>query len=155
MFKRLLLSFLISTWAFTSSSFAQDSEEESQVLAAIDALYESIYTRNRSAMLAITVPGSLNYSIADPALSAQDYIVHNYTQSVNMMMLDGPEMSGNYRDPIVLIEGNIAVFWAEYDFFLNGEFDHCGVDSFQLIKRNDKWLITNMASTRKYEGCEQ
>ncbi|MCG8415288.1 MAG: hypothetical protein MI746_13800 [Pseudomonadales bacterium] len=133
----------------------QTSDEESAILAAVDRLYAAIFARDRSGMLAATVPGSLNFSIADPVTGhPQDMIIHSHTQSVNTLTLPGPEMSGEYRNPIVLVEGNIAVFWADYDFYLDGEFDHCGVDSFQLLKRDGQWLITNMSSTRRYQDCD-
>ena len=58
-------------------------------------------------------------------------------------------------DETILIQGSIAIFWAPYDFHVDGEFSHCGVDSFQLIKKGDKWLITNASWTREIEKCQK
>ncbi len=145
---------LVSALLWSPLHAQQANVEESAVLAAVDRLYAAIFARDRNAMMAATVPGSLNFSIADPVTGPQDIIIHNYTQSVNTLTLPGPEMSGEYKNSIVLIEGNIAVFWADYNFYLNGEFNHCGVDSFQLLKRDNQWLVTNMSSTRRYQDCE-
>lgn len=39
------------------------------------------------------------------------------------------------------MSGNLASVWAPFVFYLNGKLSHCGVNSFQLIKQNNKWKI--------------
>jgi penicillin amidase len=56
-------------------------------------------------------------------------------------------------NPKVLEHGSIAVFWADYDFHLNGKFSHCGVDSFTLLKTAAGWKISGIADTRETTGC--
>lgn len=34
----------------------------------------------------------------------------------------------------IQIDGNMANAWISYEFWFNGEFSHCGVNSFQLVK---------------------
>ena len=46
----------------------------------------------------------------------------------------------------VLTEGNIASVWTPYDFYINGEFSHCGVDLFYLVKEED-WKIAHFGYT--------
>jgi hypothetical protein len=51
----------------------------------------------------------------------------------------------NYKEimsnPKVLIHKGIAVLWADYKFYINGKFSHCGVDAFSLIKIDNNWKI--------------
>jgi hypothetical protein len=56
-------------------------------------------------------------------------------------------------DPLVLVHGRIAVVWAPYDFHINGEFSHCGVDAFTLIKTENGWQIAGAAYTIEPKGC--
>lgn len=55
----------------------------------------------------------------------------------------------------VSIDGEFAQVWADYAFYLNRRFHHCGVDAFQLIK-NDKgeWLIFVLSDTRRTSDCQ-
>ena len=53
----------------------------------------------------------------------------------------------------VLEHGSIAVVWADYDFHRNGEFSHCGVDSFNLLKTALGWKIAAISDTRETTGC--
>ena len=55
----------------------------------------------------------------------------------------------------IQIDGNMANAWTVYEFWFNGEFSHCGVNSFQLIKENGSWQIFYLVDTRRREGCEK
>lgn len=57
------------------------------------------------------------------------------------------------RNEQVLLDGTLAVVWAEYAFYLGGAFSHCGVDAFQLAKGPAGWQIVALADTRRREGC--
>ena len=41
----------------------------------------------------------------------------------------------------VRVNGLIATVTAPYDFWIDGKFSHCGVDSFDFIKTGDGWKI--------------
>lgn len=42
----------------------------------------------------------------------------------------------------------LAHIWTPYEFYLNGELSHKGVNSFTLIKENEKWVIVHVIDTR-------
>jgi len=56
-------------------------------------------------------------------------------------------------EPTVMLRGPIAVVWGEYDFWIDGEFSHCGVDSADLVKIDNQWKIANMMWTVEKEDC--
>ena len=55
----------------------------------------------------------------------------------------------------VKIHKGLAMAWVPYEFRLNGEFSHCGVDVFTLIKNEDAWKIVNLSYTIDKEGCDE
>ena len=57
--------------------------------------------------------------------------------------------------PTVLIRGPIAVVWGEYEFRIDGEFSHCGVDSIDFVKVDGNWKIANFMWTVEKEDCPQ
>ncbi|MDX1395975.1 MAG: DUF4440 domain-containing protein [Gemmatimonadota bacterium] len=57
-------------------------------------------------------------------------------------------------DPTVMIHGTVATVWTRYDFHVDGEFSHCGVDAFSLVKSNDGWRIASIVWTVEPTGCE-
>jgi putative lumazine-binding protein len=56
-------------------------------------------------------------------------------------------------DPEVKIDLPVAQVWAYYTFHLNTTFSHCGVDAFMLVKVGGVWKITQIADSRRTEGC--
>ncbi|MBK6935678.1 MAG: hypothetical protein IPH18_01435 [Chitinophagaceae bacterium] len=47
----------------------------------------------------------------------------------------------------------LAVAWTPYLFYYKGEFSHCGVNSFQLVRINGEWKIQYLIDTRRREAC--
>lgn len=54
----------------------------------------------------------------------------------------------------VRIDGPLAIVWTPYKFYYNGNFSHCGVNSFQLVRIDGKWKIQYLIDTRRRQGCE-
>jgi len=55
----------------------------------------------------------------------------------------------------IKIDGNMANAWTPYEFYLNGNFSHCGVNSFQLFKEKNNWKIIYLVDTRNRKGCKK
>ncbi|WP_296382846.1 nuclear transport factor 2 family protein [Winogradskyella sp.] len=54
----------------------------------------------------------------------------------------------------IQVDGSMANAWTPYEFWFNGSFSHCGVNSFQLIKEGDDWKIIYLVDTRRRKGCD-
>ncbi|WP_338733718.1 nuclear transport factor 2 family protein [Mangrovimonas cancribranchiae] len=54
----------------------------------------------------------------------------------------------------IQVDGNMANAWTPYEFWFNGNFSHCGVNSFQLFNDNGTWKIIYLIDTRRREGCQ-
>lgn len=55
----------------------------------------------------------------------------------------------------ILIDGNLASVWTPYQFYYKGQFSHCGVNSFQLVKSNNEWKIQYIIDTRRKDNCKK
>jgi hypothetical protein len=53
----------------------------------------------------------------------------------------------------IKIDANLAVAWVGYEFWFNDNFSHCGVNSFHLVKTENKWRIIYLIDSRKKENC--
>ena len=54
----------------------------------------------------------------------------------------------------IRIDGPLASVWTPYNFYFEGKFSHCGVNSFQLVKINGEWKIQYLIDTRRKQGCK-
>lgn len=55
----------------------------------------------------------------------------------------------------VQVDGNLAHVWTPYEFWFNGEFSHCGANSFTLAKTDSGWKIIHIIDSRRKESCKQ
>ena len=55
---------------------------------------------------------------------------------------------------MVKTDGALAMAWTPYKFYLSGQFSHCGVNSFQLVRLNGIWKIQYLIDTRRKQACE-
>ncbi|MDE0558747.1 nuclear transport factor 2 family protein [Algoriphagus sp. NF] len=55
----------------------------------------------------------------------------------------------------IKVDGDLAAAWTPYEFYVNDQFSHCGVNSFQLVRTAEGWKISYIIDTRRKEGCNQ
>ena len=67
------------------------------------------------------------------------------------------ESAGNADERIVFdvvkVDGPLAIAWTTYNFYYKGQFSHCGVNSFQLVRFSREWKIQYLIDTRRKQGC--
>jgi len=51
----------------------------------------------------------------------------------------------------IQIDDHLAHVWTPYKFWFDGNFSHCGVNSFQLFKDNGQWKIIYLIDTRQMD----
>lgn len=53
-----------------------------------------------------------------------------------------------------LLDNQIAMLWAPYDFYIAGKLSHCGINAFNFIKDEGKWLVTNASWSVQKTDCD-
>ena len=54
----------------------------------------------------------------------------------------------------IQVDRTMANAWVGYEFWLNGNFSHCGINSFQMVNFDGEWKIIYLIDTRGKEGCK-
>jgi len=131
---------------------AQDPERAA-VLAAVQKVFDAMRTRDTA--------------LLSQAFDTTARLVGVSTRGTPAVSLTAPSQFGaaiarapagdvwNERiyDPDVKIDGTVAQVWAYYTFHRNATFSHCGVDAFMLVKVGPVWKITQLADSRRTQGC--
>jgi hypothetical protein len=50
-------------------------------------------------------------------------------------------------NPTTLVNGWIAIVWMPYDLYRDGQWSHCGIDTFTLMKVNGAWRAGSLLYT--------
>ena len=147
---RLFLFFLaVSISPFTLGQ----SDDKELVRATAEQFFLAIETKDRALLESILVPGSLN--ISTQALENDEIKITtlNHASMIDLLISAENDKKERAWDETILVQGHIAVYWAPYDFHIDQEFSHCGIDSFQLVKKDGRWLISNASWTRETLNC--
>lgn len=149
--KKLILLLLIST-SSTISVFAQ--QEEMAVKTTINQLFVGMRNADSTAVFTAFAPGAIMQTIVqskDGKTSVRQNPVAGFASYV------GKQAKGAADEQIVFetikVDGDLAIAWTPYRFIFNGNFSHCGVNTFTLVKLDGVWKINYIIDTRRKENC--
>jgi hypothetical protein len=124
--------------------------QQAEVQAVIDKLFEGMKTKNAQlleecfhgqAIMHTTISKENGATLGSN--SVQDFINRIATTPAETI-LDERILSYDIQ-----IDGEMAAAWTPYEFYVNDNFSHRGVNSFQLINTEQGWKITYIIDTRK------
>ncbi len=128
---------------------ATGTQVEAAILDVVDKFMLAVSASDMAAMTALRVPGSTN-TVSRPGPDGRPQVVVRPGTG-------GPPMPAGLRerywDPVVLVRGPIAVVWTPYEFWRDGKTTHCGIDVFELVQQEGRWLIGNMMWTVEPDAC--
>lgn len=147
--------FTILFLAITVSSFAQTDEE--QIKASINQVFDGMRKNDTTLIRQVLHPSCFLKSIGK-----------NKTGEVKLQedaIIDWLKSVGTKRDGVVLderltaydikIDGEMAMAWTPYEFYVNDKFNHCGVDVFTMMKTDKGWKIVGIVDTRRKDNCKK
>jgi hypothetical protein len=150
--KKFILTFILLS-LLGNKMTAQTTAEDS-VKAVITQFFKGMKTGDTTSIRATFTEGVIFQSIArtkEGATLVKTEVVADFLKIV-------ATENGNLDERItfghVLIDGGLASVWTPYNFFYKGQFAHCGVNSFQMVKINGDWRIQYLIDTRRKKGCE-
>lgn len=153
MCKKLILSTILA-FTFCLSGFSQT--EEKAVEDVIRSLFEGMKTKNAEQVSAAFYSEGLMQTVqAKPegstvgSNSVADFVKRIATTPAETTL---DERILDYQ---IKVDGTMASAWTPYRFYVNGNFSHCGVNSFQLVKMAGGWKIVYIIDTRRKEPCEE
>lgn len=128
---------------------------EDSVKAAVNQLFEGMKTANAELVKTAFADSAVLQTIARSREGKT--IIRNEAVSAFADFV-GKQKQGAADERIqfetIKIDGPLAIVWTPYKFYFNGQFSHCGVNSFQLVRFNGQWKIQYLIDTRRKEKCE-
>ncbi|WP_336622661.1 nuclear transport factor 2 family protein [Cellulophaga sp. 2_MG-2023] len=150
MMKNILLVFTILFSVFVS---AQANEVD--VKNTINLFFDAFHKQDSVQLKALTTSTVILQTIGVDKDGNTVVKTENYSDFIKNIVSIPKEV--NFREKLISysikVDGDMANAWTEYEFWLNGKFSHCGVNSFQLFKNNGKWKIIYLIDTRRKKGC--
>ena len=124
------------------------------IMAPINALFAGLAARDSAAILAqLRADGGA--TVASEKADGTRSVRHMSWPEFAAGIKPGPEKyEERISSPAIEIDGDIAMVWAPYIFFVDGKAHHCGVDHFDLVREAGTWKILNITWSQRTTGCE-
>jgi ketosteroid isomerase-like protein len=142
--RRLALAFVLLGGILN----AADTEEKA-VLAAVRTLFDGMSAKDAAMIKSAMTPDAklIGARTGRPAsVVARDDFAAGIAANKGQLL-------ERIWNPKVMVRGEIAMVWADYDFHSNGKFHHCGVDTMLMLKTAEGWKATALSYTSETEGC--
>ena len=154
----LVLALLVSTLSCSSgqqSAGHAPTVEEAAALATVQRFFDTMTSKDVAGASAVLDPEGDFVSVRWN--DAGQRVVR---RSSGRAYLDGlasepKTLLERMWEPDVQVHGPIATVRTPYDFHIDGVFSHCGVDVFQLLQTDGKWIITGGTYTVERTGCSE
>ena len=133
----------------SSFSFAQNTSEK-EIIKPIENLFnamkfvDSLGVKNAFSNSAIMQTFGKNQEIRTDK-------VEDFAKQVGASQAG--DLDERFTISKILVDGNMASVWVPYQFYYKGNFSHCGVNSFQLVKIKHEWKIQYIIDTRRKDNC--
>ncbi|UCG85790.1 MAG: nuclear transport factor 2 family protein [Gemmatimonadota bacterium] len=127
--------------------------EEQQIVTVVQRLFNGIEARDTALLARLLDSGAQLVSVREVA-GVPRWARRTKTDFLTGIAANEATMVERMWDPEVRIDGDIATLWAPYDFYIDGEFSHCGYDAFHLTRHNGRWSIAAITYTVRTSGCE-
>lgn len=150
----LLISILltIANVRGLSQSKSNLEDEKEEVLATVELFFESLAKKDTTTLSRIMTENGQYYATGKNE-DGNFIIRRSHKKYIEKLpKIDGTIVERIW-EPKIMVQDEIATLWAEYDLYLDGEFSHCGVDAFSLIKKDGQWLIAGTVFSIKKENC--
>lgn len=66
---------------------------------------------------------------------------------------NGPVLDEPIRNPVLHLDADLAIVWAEYQVRNGGKVSHCGYDAFTFVRADGSWKLIAVADTFRQQGC--
>ncbi len=141
---------LFALLALAASPAAAQPNEERAVLAAVQAFFDALETRDEARILATIVPeGTIT------GHGRRKAVPQTWREWLKDLGNGKERLQERMHDPEVRIRGTLASVWTPYTFHVDGTFSHCGYDNFDLAKVDGRWKVVNLSFTVETKGCSR
>lgn len=124
------------------------------VMAPVDAVFAGLAARDGALLRPHVDPAARVMAMVRRADGSSRVVAPTWEQFVSNLK-PGPERFEEIMvDPTIAVDGDVAMVWGEYIFRVDDAISHCGVNHFDLVRRDDVWQIVNLTWSQRSTGCE-
>ncbi len=152
--KNIRLAFLLCGPFCFTAAIADDAIDRVAVVNMVQTFFDAMTDRDVDVMRTLLTTDGIFYGYRETADGLQ------ITRSAHAAFVAGIGERNNtlierFWDPQILLHDRMAIVWTPYDFYVDGEFSHCGIDNFNFLKTDQGWKITGIVFSMEPDNCAE
>ena len=150
--KKILIAIVLLT-STTSFSSPADSSRFSEIESVIEQLFNAMREGDSTAARAV---------FHDEARLMSTNETKDGTQIHSEKIAGFIEAIGTPHDQlwderisnlVIQVDGVLAQAWMDYEFYVDDNFSHCGVNAMQFVYEKESWKMIQIMDTRRRKNC--
>jgi len=151
--KQVLLALLACAAFCGGSALADEASDEAAVVDVVKTFFAAMTAKDIEKLRSIMTPDGILYGYREAPEGLEIVSPTHAAYLENLAMREG-ELVERFWEPRVMVHDRLAAVWAPYDFHVDGNFSHCGVNNFSLLRTDDGWTITGVVFSMEVDSCE-
>jgi hypothetical protein len=152
--KNIRLAFLLCGPFCFTAAIADDALDQAAVVNMVQTFFDAMTDRDVDVMRTLLTTDGIFYGYRETADGLQ------ITRPTHESFVAGIGERNNtlierFWDPQILLHNRMAIVWTPYDFYVDGEFSHCGIDNFNFLKTDEGWKITGIVFSMEPDNCAE
>ena len=147
----LVLLFVASVSGFSQQSVKKDKE---LVLEKVNQFFEALEKQDTILFKSIIHHSGNTWAVKEESDSVR-ISVRSFEDRLKKFINPAYVIQERALDVEIKIHKQVAMAWVPYELDVSGNFQHCGVDIFTMIKSNESWKIVTVAFTMEPDGCDE
>lgn len=124
---------------------SQAASEEAELIALAEHALELISDEDMIGLTDLMAENASIYSVIDE--SDGEVLLRYRSRAEERASEPSSDLLERGFAPRALVADRIGVVWLPYDFYTDGEWSHCGVDAFTMLRDVEGWKIVSIAYT--------
>lgn len=134
--------------------FSQKNDDKAAALAVVQKLFDEMAAANAAGILATGIPENILITIRKQRDGKTRVDSVNGEAFTKFFTKPGSIKEVMYA-PKVEVDGDWAMVWGRYVFFVGEKISHCGINQFNLVRTDAGWKIAGGASTIDPGACSE
>ncbi len=148
-----ILCLTFAFFVFHNIGLAQHAEDS--VKNVINSMFTAMRNADSNSLKSVFSDAVILQTIAtskegDQIVRTQK--IESFIQSISSLSVNDADEQIKFET--IKIDGPMAIVWTPYKFYYKGNFSHCGVNVFQLVRLKEGWKINYLIDTRRKQYCE-
>ncbi|MCH8615700.1 nuclear transport factor 2 family protein [Sphingomonas sp. SM33] len=148
----MIFAFALALQPADRLPLADPASSEASVLAPINEAFRALEAQDSAALLRVVDPDGRVTAVGKLPDGTAARRSRSWTEYASKMR-PGHGFKERIINPMIEVDGDVALVWAPFTIEVGGKIVSCGTDHFDMVRQGGAWKIMNITFSTMSTGC--